>query len=227
MRAGARALTASPAPATTAPTSTPSVSASSRARPSSSRLTSATTPSCCSTTTQTSPRLAKDVLLDELVHERVDTGLVGLHHARLALLEHDALDLLDARRRAAQPEGIAFGLEGHVVPLHDARPAHGLAGAAQQAHLGGVALRVQVAVVVAGRGLGDGVLVGHHELDAGRARLVGLAADGEQARQCGGERFEAALDAACGGDAAGPHAVRRDQFVDAAHASDLRVAELL
>src|SRR5674476_1205289 len=89
MRAGARALTASPAPASTAPAPTPSVSASSRARPSSSRLTSAAAPSCCSTTTQTSlPRwLAKDVLLNQLVDERFHAGFVRLHHARFALRE--------------------------------------------------------------------------------------------------------------------------------------------
>src|SRR5450759_1657745 len=158
MRAGARALTGSPAPARTAPVPTPSLSASSRARPSSSRLTSAAAPSCCSTTTQTSlsaaplaalvpPPLAKDVLLDQLVDERRHAGFVRLHHARLALREHDALDLLHARGRAAQAERLAVGLEGEMVPLHDLGAAHGLAVAAEHADLGGVTLGVEVAVV--------------------------------------------------------------------------------
>src|SRR5665647_2704229 len=147
MRAGARALTASPAPASSPAAPTPSLSASSRARPSSSRLTSAAVPSCCSTTTQTSLRaaplaalvpspLAKDVLLDEFVHERVDAGFVRLHHARFALREHDALDFLHARGRAAQAERLAVGLEGEMVPLHDLGAAHGLAVAAEVCMLG-------------------------------------------------------------------------------------------
>ena len=102
----ARPLRASPDPASTAPTFAPRGAASSRARPSSSRLTSAASPSCCSMKTQTwrapftgaPPAISpKDVLLDQLVHEPGDAGLVGLDHAGLALREHDALDLLHAR----------------------------------------------------------------------------------------------------------------------------------
>ena len=108
--------------------------------------------------------------------------------------------------------------------------AHGLAVAPDHAHLGLVALRVQVAVVVLGHGLGGDALVGHDQLDARRAGIVGLAGDGEQARQRARERLEAALDAARGGDCAGAgFAVcrRRRQLVDPADAGDLRVAQLL
>src|SRR5450756_1269540 len=237
MRAGARALTASPAPATTAPAPTPSLSASSRARPSSSRLTSAAVPSCCSTTTQTSlpvalatlvsPLLAKDVLLDQLVDERFHAGFVRLHHARLALREHDALDLLHARGRAAQAERLAVGLEGEMVPLHDLGAAHGLAVAAEHADLGRVTLGVEVAVVVLRQCFCRDALVGHHQLDARRPRLVGLAGDREQTGERGGERLEAALDGARGGDGAIRATRGRHQLVDAAHAGDLRIAQLL
>ena len=173
---------------------------------------------------------------------------VRFDQMRLAGGQHDAVDLLDPRRRTAQAHQVALGADRGGVPQDDLGAAHRRAVAAQQADLGFVRVGVEIAVIVARHGFGDGMLVGHDELRARRPRLVGFACDREQGGQRRPQRLGAVFDRARGGDRAlaasgardrtgaragarGTTAARgaagRRQLVDATHTGDLRQAELL
>jgi hypothetical protein len=167
------------------------------------------------------------VLLDQLAHEPGHAVVGRFHEPGLGAREHDALDVLDARRRALEAGHLRRRLDRLRSPLHHAGAADGLAAAPDHADLGLVAVGIEVAVVVLGHRLGGGALVGHDQLDAGRPRLVGVGGDREQRRQRAAQRLGPALDRARGRDRAAAPVLGRDDLVDPAHAGDLRQVELL